>query len=48
MKHLDRKQVIIELEVLLEWFESERDAYPLCLLEAIQLLEEDGKNKEKE
>lgn len=37
---MERAQVIKELEVLKEAFEEERDAYPICLEEAIRLLEQ--------
>ena len=35
---MKRTQVIEELEALKEAFEEERDAYPICLEEAIWLL----------
>lgn len=37
---MDRVQVIEELKVLIEAFKEERDAYPICLAEAVRLLEE--------
>lgn len=40
---MDKEQVIEELKVLMESFKEERDAYPVCLEEAIRLLEEDEK-----
>lgn len=40
---MDRKQVIEELMVLIEAFKEERDAYPVCLEEAIRILKEEDK-----
>ena len=38
---MDRDQVVEELEALIEAFKEERDAYPICLVEAVRLLKED-------
>lgn len=45
---MDRKQVIDELKALLQGFEDEYKAVPICLIEAIKLLENDGKYSEQE
>ena len=37
---MEKAQVIKELKALKEAFEEERDAYPICLEEAIRLLEQ--------
>ena len=37
---MEKAQVIKELKALKEAFEKERDAYPICLGEAIRLLEQ--------
>lgn len=37
---MEKEQVIEELKALKEAFEEERDAYPICLEEAIRLLEQ--------
>lgn len=37
---MDKKQVIEEIKILIEAFKEERDAYPICLEEAVKLLEE--------
>lgn len=42
-EHMDREQVIQELTALMEAFKVERDAYPICIEEAIRLLKEDAR-----